>query len=345
MAQEKNVLSGSGKLGLYAIAALGLLAAARKIYRNVTRYDFENKVVIITGGARGLGLILARQLAAKGANLVICSRDSEQLDQAEQELTASGAKILALAADVSEQQDAQRIVEATIGAFGKIDVLINNAGTMVVGPQEAMEIEDYKEAMDINLWGGLYMIKAALPYLKQAEGRIANICSIGGKISVPHLLPYSVSKFAMVGLSEGLHAELKRDNVIVTTVIPNLMQTGSPRNIFVKGNHEAEYAWFKTMASSPLFSQKAEQSAKEIIEAIEHGENEVVLTLTAKLVVALQGANPGLVSALSAAANSFMPQMTTDGFKTKKGYESESEISESDINYRTEVASVANNEI
>ncbi|CAG5070665.1 3-phenylpropionate-dihydrodiol/cinnamic acid-dihydrodiol dehydrogenase [Dyadobacter sp. CECT 9623] len=345
MDQGKNLLSDSGKVGLYAIAALGLFTAARKIYRNITKYDFDNKVVIITGGARGLGLILARQLADKGANLVICSRDSEQLDQAEQELTASGAKILALAADVSVPQDAQRIVEATIGAFGKIDVLINNAGVMVVGPQDAMEINDYKEAMDVNLWGALYMIKAALPHLKQAEGRIANICSIGGKISVPHLLPYSVSKFAMVGLSEGLHAELKKDNVLVTTVIPNLMQTGSPRNVSVKGDHEAEYAWFKTMASSPLFSQKAEKSASQIIEAIEHGENEIILTLSAKLVVALQGANPGLVSALSAAANNFMPKMTPDGFTTKSGYESESEVSQSDINYRTEVASVANNEI
>ncbi len=338
-------MSDSGKLGLYAIAAVGLIAAARTIYKRVNRYDFTGKTVIITGGARGLGLLLARGLAEKGANLVICSRNPEQLGEAERELTGLGANVLAITADLSEQQDAQNVVAAAAERFGSIDVLINNAGTMIVGPQESMEIQDYKKAMDVNFWAALYMVKAALPHLKQSEGRIANICSIGGKISVPHLLPYSVSKFAMVALSEGLHAELKRDKVMVTTVIPNLMQTGSTRNVFVKGDHEAEYAWFKTMASSPLFSQKAEKSAKQIIEAIEYGENELILTASAKLAVALQGANPGLVSALSASANNFMHKMTADGFETKKGSESESEISESEMNERTDKAAVANNEI
>jgi short-subunit dehydrogenase len=346
MDQERKSISDAGKLGLYAVAAVGLIAAARNIYRRVTRYDLSGKTVIITGGARGLGLLLARELVSKGANLVICSRTAEQLEEAEKELTKrGGTSIIALVADISEQQDAQRVVEAAVDRFGGIDVLINNAGVMVVGPQDAMEIKDYKKAMDGNFWGALYMIKAALPYLKKAEGRIANICSIGGKISVPHLLPYSVSKFAMVALSEGLHAELKRDNVHVTTVIPNLMQTGSARNVSVKGDHEAEYAWFKTVASSPLFSQKAEKSAQQIVEAIEYGENELILTTTAKLAVALQGANPGLVSAMSAAVHKFMPDMTADGFSTKKGYESESGFSESDINSRTDKASVANNEI
>ncbi|KQS24665.1 SDR family oxidoreductase [Dyadobacter sp. Leaf189] len=345
MDQQTKLISDSGKLGLYAIAAVGLIAAARSVYKRVTRYDFTGKTVIITGGARGLGLLLARGLAEKGANLVICSRNPEQLKDAERELTGLGANVLAITADLSEQQDAQQVVAAAAERFGSIDVLINNAGTMIVGPQESMEIQDYKKAMDVNFWAALYMVKAALPHLKQSEGRIANICSIGGKISVPHLLPYSVSKFAMVALSEGLHAELKRDKVTVTTVIPNLMQTGSTKNVFIKGDHEAEYAWFKTMASSPLFSQKAEKSAAQIIEAIEYGENEVILTASAKLAVALQGANPGLVSALSASVNNFMPKMTEDGFETRKGSESESEISESEVNWHTDKAAATNNEL
>ena len=350
MSEHNNLFSGSGKFALYAVAGAGLLAAARSIYRNMTRYDFRDQVVVITGGSRGLGLLIARELAAKGAHLVICSRTTAQLEKAEEALNALGANVLTVRADISVQQDAQKVIDAAVSHFGKVDVLINNAGTMTVGPQDVMDIEDFKNAMDINFWGGLYMIKAALPYFtEQQAGRIANICSIGGKISVPHLLPYSVSKFAMVGLSEGLHAELKKDNIHVTTVIPNLMQTGSPRNISVKGDHEAEYAWFKTAGSSSLLSQNAKKSAREIVEAIEFGENELILTATGKLSVALQGVNPGLISALSAAANKFLPtgadNSQGNAFETKKGYESESEKSIGIVNAKTDKAAIENNEL
>lgn len=346
MKEYKNSTSGSGTLALYAAAGIGLYAAAKRIYREMNKFDFADKVVIITGGARGLGLIIARELAAKGALLVICSRNSEQLESAENELTERGANVLAVTADISDPNDALKVIQTAVSHFGRLDVLINNAGIMLVGPQNVMDIQDYKKAMDTNFWASLYMIKAALPYFaEQGAGRIVNVCSIGGKISVPHLLPYSVSKFAMVALSEGLHAELKKDNIHVTTVIPNLMRTGSPRNILLKGKHESEFAWFKYAGSSPLLSQDPEESARKIIKATEYGLNEVTLTLTAKLAVAVQGIKPGLMSGIFALANKFLPDSGTEGHNTKKGYESESDKTSGPVPSQSDIAAILNNEI
>src|SRR5437764_2101577 len=121
---------------------------------------------------------------------------------------------------------------------------------------------------------------------RRHSGRIINITSIGGKVSVPHLLPYGASKFALVGLSEGLRAELARDGVVVTTVCPGLMRTGSPRNAFFKGRHRAEYTWFTLGDSLPGVSMSAERAARKIIEACRNGTAEVVLSLLAKSAVA-----------------------------------------------------------
>jgi short-subunit dehydrogenase len=236
------------------------------------------------------------------------------------------------------------MIKAVYEHYGQLDVLINNAGIIMVGPENVMEVQDYKKVMDTNLWSALYSIKASLSiFLQQGEGRIVNIASIGGKVAVPHLLPYSVSKFALVGLSEGLNAELKKDNIHVTTVIPNLMQTGSPRNVTVKGDHESEYAWFKLADSSSLLSQKAENAAKEIVKALEQGENELILTQMGKVAVALQGILPGSINALSQVANHFLPK--GNNRQEKKGFESESELSNGAVAANTDRAAVEFNEI
>ena len=129
----------------------------------------------------------------------------------------------------------------------------------------------------------------------------------------------------MVGLSEGLGAELKKDNIHVTTVIPNLMRTGSPRNITLKGDHEAEYAWFKTSASSPLLSQPAEDAAREIVSGLQNGARNVTLTLTAKVAIAIHGIMPGAVDTMMEFANRFLPE--SDNREEKSGHESESDQS------------------
>jgi short-subunit dehydrogenase len=325
------------------LGAVGAVTLARTIYHRVIRYDFEQKVVLITGGSRGLGLEIARKLASKGAKLAICARTEEQLNNAEKELKELGAEVLTIAADLTSQVQAQQACDEVVAYFGQLDVLINNAGTMLVAPENVLEAEDYQEVMDANLWSAVYMTQAVLPHFRErGEGRIANISSIGGKIAVPHMLPYSVSKFALTAFSEGLSAELRKDNIHVTTVVPNLMRTGSPRNISLKGDHEAEYAWFKISDSLPGISQSAETAAAEIVEAIALGRREVILTPIAKFVSALQGIAPGTITTLSQWVNEIMPASSNK--QTKKGFESESAATTNIATKLTDEAAEQNNE-
>lgn len=333
------------QLGWLATGA-GLFLATRAIYDEINKYNLAGRVVLITGSSRGLGLVLARQLAAMGARLAICARSSTQLSNAKIELERSGAKVLALQADLTKQDEVNVLIRDVVNHYGRLDVLINNAGIVQVGPQETMTVEDYQAAMDTNFWAALYTMHAALPHFNnQGEGRIVNITSIGGKIAVPHLLPYTVSKFALVGLSEGMHAELKKENIHVTTVVPNLMRTGSPRNITVKGDHESEYAWFKYSDSLPLTSQAAENAAQQVIKALIYGRSEVTLTYSAKLATLVKALAPGWVSALLSLTNRFLPANVPGGYRSKKGYESESSRSKGKIPALTDRAAIRNNEM
>jgi short-subunit dehydrogenase len=329
----------------WAAAGAGLFLAASALYNEFNKYKLEGRVVLITGGSRGLGLELARQFAKKGANLVICSRTTSQLSRAKMELEKTGAQVLALPVDVTNNDEVKLLIRDTVNHFGRIDVLVNNAGTIQVGPQDAMDLEDYKLAMDTHFWSALYTMHACLPHFSlQGEGRILNITSIGGKIAVPHLLPYSASKFALVGLSEGMHAELKNQNIHVTTVVPNLMRTGSPRNATVKGNHEAEYNWFKFSDSLPLTSQAAEDAAGSIIRALEYGQSEVVLTWSAKLATVLNGLAPSWVNKLLSIANSFLPDNVPGGSYPKKGHELEEGHTPGRITAITDRAAITHNQ-
>lgn len=340
-----NEKSSLQEIAKWAAIGAGAFLIANTIYKTLNRFDLKGKVVLITGGSRGLGLVLARQLAAKGARLAICARTPEQLGQAHIELESTGAEVISMTVDVTDQRQVQAMIIDILEHYGRLDVLINNAGMTQVGPQENMGVNEYEEAMKANFWSALYTMLAVIPYFKeQGSGRIVNITSIGGKIAVPHLLPYTASKFALVGLSEGMHAELKKDNILVTTVVPNLMRTGSPRNITVKGDHEAEYAWFKITDSSPLLSQSAETAAAEIIEAIEQGTSEAILSATAKAATILQGFAPGWMNILMTLANKLLPEAIA-GATSKKGYESESEISMGALGKPSDVAAMKNNEM
>ncbi|SDE45255.1 Short-chain dehydrogenase [Dyadobacter soli] len=326
------------------LAGLGVLAVARAVYRRVTSIDFHDKVVLITGGSRGLGLEMARIVAGKGAKLVLCARSEQHLENAAEELRGTGAEVLTVSADLSLPESAPQVVQKVIDRFGRIDVLINNAGVMLVGPDNLMEIDDYRELMDANFWSALYMIKAALPHFRgQGSGHIANISSIGGKIAVPHMLPYSASKFALTGMSEGLAAELKKENIHVTTVVPSLMRTGSPRNISLKGDHEGEYAWFKLADSLPLLSQDARKAASQIVDGIAAGDTEVVLTPIARSASILNGIAPGALTTIMQWTDRFLPQ--SENASVKKGFESESETTTGIIGSRTDQAAARNNEL
>ena len=201
--------------------------------------------------------------------------------------------------------------------------------------------------MDTHFWGPLYMTLAALPHMRsQGEGRIVNISSIGGRISVPHLVPYSASKFALTGLSDGLRYELARDNIVVTTVCPGLMRTGSPVNAMFKGQQPQEYAWFAISDSLPLASIDAGRAARQIIDACRRGDAELVITVQAKLAILARTLAPELFARVMTFINRLLPPPTgVDGDRLKLGRESESKWAPSKLTAPTYRAAAENNEL
>jgi short-subunit dehydrogenase len=159
------------------------------------------------------------------------------------------------------------------------------------------------------------------------------------------LVPYSASKVALVGLSEGLRAELRKDGIVVTTVCPGLMRTGSPRNARFKGRHEQEYAWFSISDSLPITSINAERAAAQIVDACRHGDAELVISVQAKLAVLFHGVFPGLTADALALINELLPEPGGIGTSSVKGKQSTSGWSPSWLTTLTEQAAVANNEI
>lgn len=270
--------------------------------------DLDGRVALVTGASRGLGLALARELAAQGASLGICARNEDQLQAAAEELRADGAPVEAVACDVSDRADVERFIDTVADRFGGLDVVVNNAGVITVGPLNAQTDEDVAHSMDVMFWGTYHVTMASLDHLRRSSApRLVNITSVGGKIAVPHLLPYCAAKFAAVGLSETLHAELAREGVAVTTVVPGLMRTGSHVNALVKGRHRLEAAWFGALASFPATATSAAHAARRIVAATRRGDAEVILTWQAHLAVRLNGLAPGLTTRLNAMLNRALP--------------------------------------
>lgn len=298
----KTLIASSG-------AALGLAFALRR----ASLADLRGEVALITGGSRGLGLALARQLARLGCKIAICARSKDELESAREILQRERAEVVAIPCDVSRKDQADALVRDVRARFGPIGILINNAGIIRVAPVENVTIEDFEEAMAVMFWGVVYPTLAVLDEMKQRRaGRIATIASIGGKVSVPHLLPYCCAKFAAVGFCEGLRAEMKRHGVKVTLIAPGLMRTGSYRNAEFKGNQQAEATWFSLGATLPVASMGAERAARQIIAAIRKGQAEKILSTQATLLARLNGALPGLVPDLLALANRLLPAGTAD---------------------------------
>ena len=332
-------------LGLLAVAAGACMV--RSLVRRSFAYDFRDKVVLITGGSRGLGLVMAREFAREGARLVICSRDEDELSRARTDLESRGAEVMTHKCDVSNRSEVMELVASIHDRFAGIDVLVNNAGVIQMGPLEVMTHEDFEKAMNTHFWGPLNVMMAVLPRMRaKRSGRIVNISSIGGKVSVPHLVPYCASKFALTGLSRGMRTELLRDGVAVTTVCPGLMRTGSPRNAGFKGKHREEYAWFSISDASPLVSVSAERAAREIVSACRNGRAELVISVPAKLAVLFDTLFPEMTSDLFGLANRLLlPEAGGIGTREAKGKESTSALSPSWLTTLNERAAVRNNEV
>jgi short-subunit dehydrogenase len=302
-----------------AIAGTGALAAARR--RRRSRLSLQGKVVLITGASHGLGLALARQFAQEGSRIVLCARDENQLQLARRDLQRfSEEEAFTVACDVSDSSQVGHLVASALDRFGRIDVLVNNAGMIQVGPIHTMTVKDFEKAMGVMFWGTVYTTLAVLPHMRyRGQGRIVNITSVGAKVSVPHLVPYSCAKFACAGFSEGMRAELRGTGVKVVTIAPGLMRTGSHLNAIFNGAERGEAVWFSLGASLPAISMSAEKAARQIVAATARGTSERILGMPAKTISWFHGLFPGITADMMGLMGMAMPR---GGRHTERGADS-----------------------
>ncbi len=251
----------------------------------------DQPLALVVGASRGLGLLIAHELVRKGHRVVVAARDAGELDRA---TTMLGDRATSRVCDVRDRDAVRALVADVEDSVGPIGVAITVAGIIRTGPAEAMEHEDYVDAVDTMAWGPIHVALAVLPAMRsRGRGRIGTVASIGGMVSPPHLLPYATAKFAAVGFSDGLAASLSGTGVTATTIVPGLMRTGSHERADFTGDPEAEYAWFGPAASLPLLSMDAERAAARIVSAVLAGRPMVVLTPLAWIGIRVRGLVPG----------------------------------------------------
>jgi NAD(P)-dependent dehydrogenase (short-subunit alcohol dehydrogenase family) len=300
--RQKRTLARAG----IGAATIALAMAARAAC--TPKRDATGKVVAVVGASRGLGLAVARKFADEGAKIAICGRDPERLERAVDDLASNGATVFGLDCDARDPDDVERFFSAVDSRLGAVDVLVYVAGVIEVGPLADMTDDDFSEAMDTHFWGAYNCVRAVVPAMRErGSGSIVNVASIGGLVSVPHLVPYCASKFALVGYSTGLRQELAADGISVTTICPGLMRTGSTHNAFFKGRNVLEHAWFTLAGTNPLTSISAATAASQIFGAWQRRENIVVLSPQAKLLATMAHYVPNVVTAINALVARTLP--------------------------------------
>jgi len=304
-----------------AALLLGGWITARVI--RTAQYTLRDKVALISGGSRGLGLVLARHICDQGGQVALLARHPEGLARAKADLTARGGNVFTVECDLLDRDQIQAAVRKVIDHFDRIDILINNAGMIEVGPLDHMGREDYDRAMRLHFWAPYELISQIVPEMRLwGGGRIVDISSIGGKVAVPHFAPYSASKFALTGFSDAIRTELARDNIHVTTVAPGLMRTGSHVNAKFKGNHNAEFAWFSASAGAPLISMDADRAARKIIAAFRRGQPSLTLTFVARGAIAGNAVFPNLTGYAMKIVNRFLPDVANEsGEQSRAGFD------------------------
>lgn len=182
---------------------------------------YHDQVVIVTGASAGIGKALALQLASRGAKVTIAARRLERLDQVAAECRALGAEVLVAPTDVSDETQCKALVERTVAAFGRLDMLINNAGLAATALfDEFPDLNLFRHTVEVNFYGAVNCTYYALPYLKQTRGRIVAVSSLGGKAAIPYNTPYCASKYGMHGFYDSLRMELYQHGVSITVVCP-----------------------------------------------------------------------------------------------------------------------------
>lgn len=295
--------TGTFAAGLLALGGLALLERRRAA-------RLRGATAMVCGASRGLGRALALELARRGVTqIALCARNEHDLDAVASELVARGVRVMAEACDLSDEVQATRFVRNAEHKLGPIDVLVTNAATITVGPSATLTRDDFDEALGSVFFTALHPILAAAPGMRaRRRGTIAVVTSIGARVGVPHLAPYCAAKFATMGMSESLRAELAEDGVHLLTAVPGLMRTGSHRHADFKGDHDLEYAWFGASATAPLLSIDADRAARRIVRAIARGATEVAFTPEARLAPVLRALSPTLWSELLGLAARFLPR-------------------------------------
>ena len=194
--------------------------------------NIEGKVVVITGASSGLGEATARLLSAEHASVVLGARRTGRIEALAGELTRRGGKALALTIDVTDCGQVKKLVDNSVQTYGRIDVMINNAGLMPQAPLELLKIDDWNRMIDVNIKGVLYGIAAALPYMKeQKAGHFINVSSVAGHRVGPGFAVYAATKYAVRALSEGLRQEVKPYNIRTTVISPGAVATELPNSV------------------------------------------------------------------------------------------------------------------
>ncbi|HEY9721435.1 MAG TPA: SDR family NAD(P)-dependent oxidoreductase [Oscillatoriaceae cyanobacterium] len=304
----------------WTLLTLGGAALAWRAWRGRQEVSLKGAVCLVTGASHGLGYLIAGALAREGARLVICARHAELLESARRHLEAEGAEVLAVTCDVSDRAQVDALAVEAIARFGGLDVVVNNAGVLEVGPFETMHVDDFVHDLSVNFWGPFNVTMAVLPALVRSRiRRLVFIDSIGGRVAIPHLLPYSCAKFALRGFAEGLRTELAKAKIAVTVVLPGLMRTGSALNARFKGPARNEFTWFGVLASTPLTTMDAERAAERIVTALKRGEAEVTLSWQAKVLGLAHDLFPSTTMDLLGVVNRLLPAATSA--ETRQGRE------------------------
>src|SRR3989440_50151 len=286
-------------------------------------FSYRDKVALITGGSRGLGLEIARQICASGGKVALLAGDAGELEHAKTDLDRFGTEVLTIQCDLLESAQMKSAVQQTLQHFRKIDILINNAGIIEVGPLAHMQLKDFDRAMRLHFWAPYILQLLIVPQMRaKGGGRIVNISSIGGRIAVPHMAAYSASKFALSGFSDAMRSELAADNIYVTTVTPGLMRTGSHVHATFKGDHAAEYRWFDWSRKIPFASISAERAARKIVNACARGRSVLVMPFSAYLIIAANAVFPNLMARVMKSFNCGLPsRVSQSGNEAKAGQE------------------------
>lgn len=264
--------------------------------------DFSGRNVLITGGSRGLGLALGRELAREGARVALLARSEDTLRAARAQIFQScGVEVEIVICDLRQAAQIDPAIATLLSAWGRLDVLINNAGIIQPGPAEHKQLAEYEDAMAVHFWAPLHAMRAVIPAMKrQGGGRIVNVSSVEGSVSLPLIAPYCASKFALTGLSNALRAELAQDGIFITTVAPGLMHASSPgddthTNTAVTQTSRARIARALTTA---LASTSYDRAARHILRACARGERWLTLDTVTRLLVIADAVAPRAVGGL-----------------------------------------------